>query len=220
MWFRTLLIALLFVATGFAARAEEYIKSFRTGIEIARTGKVKVTETIEIVSEGKEFRHGIFRDFPMGYMTSDGMQPIQLEILDVTRDGVPEEHNRDFVAGGTRVYIGKGNELLADGEHIYRFTYHIDNQVRPAGENDLFAWDVTGRWPFRIEHAEAIVTLPNGTKVLGTQQNASAPGTSYDNARVTVEGSKLVFGSVLPVQPGGSLQFKILFPKNSIERPH
>jgi hypothetical protein len=220
MWLRALLFAVLVAVSGVTARAEEYIKSFRTEIEIARSGQVNVTETIAIVSEGKEFKYGILRNFPLGYMTSDGLQPAQLEILGVTRDGAPEEHNRDLMGDGTRVYIGTRDRLLADGEHIYRITYHIDNQIRPAGENDMFAWDVTGRWPFRIEHAEAIVTLPNGTKVLGTQQNAGTPGTSHDNARVTVEGSKLVFGSVLPVQPGGALQFTILFPKNSIARPH
>lgn len=220
MWFRTLLLALLFVATGFAARAEEYIKSYRTAIEIARTGKIKVTETIEIVSEGKEFKHGIFRDFPMGYMTPGGMEPVLLEILEVTRDGAPEGHHPGVILGGRRVYIGKKDELLPVGEHTYRITYRIDNQIHPAGENDMFAWDVTGTWPFRIEHAEAKVSLPAGTKVLGTQQHAGTPEMSYDNATVTVEGSTLVFSSVLPLQRGGSLQFKILIPKNSIERPH
>lgn len=220
MRFRTLLLALLLAATGVAARAEEYIKSFRTDIEIARTGKLEVTETITIVSEGKAFKHGIVRDFPMGHMTPDGMQPVKLEIIDVMRDGEPEGHHPGFIAGGRRVYIGREDALLPNGEHAYRIAYRLDNQIRPAGENDMFAWNVTGNWPFRIEHAEAKVSLPAGTKVLGTPQHAGTPEMSYDNATVTVEGSTLVFSSVLPLQLGGSLQFKILIPKNSIERPY
>ena len=220
MWFRTLLLSLLFVATGFAARAEEYVKSFRSDIEIARTGKLMVTETITIVSEGKEFKHGIFRDFPMGYMTIQGMTPVMLDIVEVTRDGVRESHHPGVLAGGRRVYFGKKDVLLPDGEHTYRITYLTDNRIRPAGENDMLPWDVTGTWPFRIDHAEARVRLPNGTKVLSTQATAGTPEMSYDNASVTVEGRALVFSSVLPVQPRGSLQFRILIPKDFIERPH
>jgi hypothetical protein len=220
MWLRTLLVAILLAATGLAARAEEYVKSFRSDIEIAPTGKLTVIETITIVSEGKEFKHGIFRDFPMGYMTSDGMTPVTLDIIEVTRDGVRESHHPGFLAGGRRVYFGKKDVLLPDGEHTYRITYRTDNRTRPAGENDMLPWNVTGTWPLRIEHAEARVKLPNGTKVLSTQATAGTPEMSYDNASVTVEGSTLVFRSVLPVQPRGSLQFTILIPKDFIERPH
>jgi hypothetical protein len=220
MSFRTLLLAILLAATSLAACAEEYVKSFRSDIEIARTGKLMVTETITIVSEGKEFKHGIFRDFPMGYMALEGMKPVMLDIIEVTRDGAPESHHPGFLAGGRRVYFGNKEVLLPDGEHTYRITYRTDNRIRPAGDNDMLPWNVTGTWPFRIEHAEARVRLPDGTKVLSTQATAGTPEMSYDNASVTAEGSTLVFSSVLPVQPTGALQFKILIPKDSIERPH
>ena len=220
MWLRTLLLAFMLAATGFAARGEEYVKAFQSDIQVARTGKITVTETITIVSEGKEFKHGIFRDFPMGYMSPDGMQPVMLDIIEVTRDGAAEGHHPGFLAGGRRIYFGEKDVLLPDGEHTYRITYRTDNRIHPAGENDLLAWNVTGTWPFRIEHAEARVSLPNGTKVLGTQATAGTPEMSYDNASVTVAGRALVFSSVLPVQPRGSLQFRILIPKDFIERPH
>jgi hypothetical protein len=220
MVFRALLLAILLAATGLAARAEEYIKSFKSDIELARSDAIKVTETITIVSEGREFKHGIFRDFSMGYMTPEGMRPVLLDIIEVTRDGLRESHHPGFLAGGRRIYIGKQDVLLPDGEHTYRITYRTDNRVHPDGDNDLFAWNVTGTWPFRIEHAEARVRLPNGTRVLGTQATAGIPEMSYDNAGVTVDGSALVFSSVLPVQPRGSLQFRIHIPKDFIERPH
>lgn len=220
MWLRAILVTLMLAAAAFGARAEEYIKSFRADIEVARTGKLKITETISINAEGKEFKHGIFRDFPMGHMTSGGMQPVGFELIEVKRDGKAEEYHPGFVTGDRRIYIGKKDALLPRGEHIYQIVYRLENQIWPVGDNDMFAWNVTGKWPFRIEHAEARVKLPNGTKVLGTQQTAGTPEMSFDNAKVTVDGETLVFSAIQPVPPRGALQFKILIPKDFIERPH
>ena len=106
-------------------------------------------------------------------------------------------------------------ESTPTGSPIARIT----GSTRKA-RTTLLAWNVTGTWPLRIERAEARVSLPNGTKVLSTHATAGTPEMSYDNVSVTVEGRALVFSSVLPVQPRGSLQFRILIPKDFIERPH
>lgn len=220
MWLRTILLALLLAATGPAARAEEYLKSFRTDITIARNGTLEVTESIVMVSKAKVFRHGIQREIPMGPGALDNLPGVHFEITGVTRDGMPEAYHSSIVAGRQRIYIGKKDVLLPAGEHIYRLTYHIDNQIQSAGKYDVFSWHATGKATFRIERAEARVRLPNSTKVLATVQRADTPEMSSNNATLTVEGGTLVFRSVDPLQPGAALQLKIIIPKNSIDRPH
>ena len=124
------------------------------------------------------------------------------------------------MAGGTRVYIGKKDVLLQPGEHVYRWTYRIDNQIWEDGDRDVFPWDVTGQWAdFVIEKASASVKLPSGVKVLGTFAKAGVPEMSFINTTTTVDGAKLVFSSILPIQQGGTMQFQIYIPRNSIERP-
>lgn len=220
MWLRFALVVLFGFLAALPATAKERVKSFHADIEVARTGKVLVTETITIVSEGKKFQHGIYRDIPLFHRTADDMTPVGFEVLKVERDGEPENNIRGFAAGGTRVYLGKSDFLLPPGEHVYRWTYRIDNQIREDVDRDMFVWNVTGRWDFVIEKASASVKLPAGTKVLGTFQTAGIPEMSYDNVIVTVDGAKLVFSSVIPIQQGGFMQFRIYIPKNSIERLH
>jgi len=200
-------------------RAEEIVRSFRAEIVVARTGEVQVTETIDIVSEGKQFRRGIYRDIPLSTMTEGGMAPIVLKVLTVERDGAPEGYLRSFQAGGNRVYFGREDALLPPGAHSYRWTYEIDNQISPTGTDDMFAWNVTGRWEFTIENASATVKLPNGVKILATQQHAGTPDTPEDNATMTTQGGALTFAAARALQPGEQLQFKIKIPRNAIERP-
>lgn len=220
MLLRFALVVFLGLLAALPAAAKELVKSFHADIEVARSGKVLVTETITIVSEGRKFRHGIYRDIPLLRPTGKYMTPVAFEVLSVERDGEPENNIRGFMAGGTRVYLGKQDFLLPPGEHVYRWTYRIDNQIRENGDRDMFAWNLTGQWDFLIEKASASVKLPSGIKVLGTFQKAGIPEMSFTNAIVTVDGAKLVFSSVNPIQQGGSMQFEIYIPKNSIERPH
>ena len=58
-----LLVALV-VLSATMARAEERITDFYSRITIAPSGALTVTEVITVESEGREIRHGIYRDFP------------------------------------------------------------------------------------------------------------------------------------------------------------
>ncbi|MDB5552669.1 MAG: hypothetical protein JWL86_2653 [Rhizobium sp.] len=214
-----LALALLFTFLALPLRAAEIVRSFQAEIEVARTGKVLVTETIDIVSEGRQFRRGIYRDIPLSYMTEGGMAPVVLKVLKVERDGAPEGHLRSFQAGGNRVYFGSEDVALPPGKHSYRWTYEIDHQISPAGTDDMFAWNVTGRWDFTIEKASATVKLPNGVKILATEQHAGTPDTPGDNVTMTTHGGALTFTAIRALEPDEQLQFKIKIPRDAIEHP-
>jgi hypothetical protein len=219
MRLRLVLALLLACLAATPLRAAEIVRSFHAEIEVERTGKVLVTETIDIISEGRQIKRGIYRDIPLSYMTEGGMAPIVLDVIKVERDGAPEGHLRSFQADGNRVYFGSEDALLPPGRHSYRWTYAIDHQISPDGDDDMFAWNVTGEWAFGIESASATVKLPNGVKILATEQNAGTPDTPDDNVRLTTRGGSLTFTASRPLEPGEQLQFKIKIPRNAIERP-
>jgi hypothetical protein len=215
-----LALALLFaVLVASPLHATEVVRSFHAEIEVERTGKVLVTETIDIVSEGKQIRRGIYRDVPLSTMTEGGMAPIVLKVIKVERDGAPEGYLRSFQAGGNRVYFGKEDTLLPPGKHSYRWTYEIEHQISPDGADDVFAWNVTGVWGFGIETASATVKLPNGVKILATEQQAGTPDTPDYNVHLTTRGGTLTFTASRALEPGEQLQFKIKIPRDAIERP-
>lgn len=216
---RLALALLITLLAALPLRAEEIVASFHAEIVVARTGKVLVTETIDIVSEGKQFRRGIYRDIPLSTMTEGGMAPIVLKVLKVERDGAPEGYLRSFQAGGNRVYFGREDALLPPGKHSYRWTYEIEHQIRPDGADDMFAWNVTGVWGFGIERASATVKLPNGVKILATEQQAGTPDTPDYNVQLTTRGGALTFTASRALEPGEQLQFKIKIPRDAIDRP-
>ena len=63
--------ALLVLCIG-PAFAEERITDYSSDITVAQTGALTVTETISVIAEGDEIRHGIFREFPTIYKDKTG----------------------------------------------------------------------------------------------------------------------------------------------------
>ena len=60
---------LVFAKTAFAA---ELIHSFDSTVRVARDGELTVTEAIRVQADGREIRHGIYRDFPLTFRDASG----------------------------------------------------------------------------------------------------------------------------------------------------
>lgn len=216
MQLRLALSLLLTLLAALPLRAEEIVRSFHAEIVVARTGTVTVTETIDIVSEGRQFKRGLFRNIPLGTMAEGGETPA-LKIIKVERDGAPEAFVKHVQTSGIRVQFGESDAMLPAGVHSYRWTYEIDNQISPAGADDMVAWNVTGRWDIPIAEASATIKLPNGVRILATERRAGTPDAPDDNVRMSTRGGALTFTAARGLQPGEELQFKIRIPRDSIE---
>ena len=128
---------------------------------VAQTGALTVTETISVISEGEQIRHGIYRDFPTTYHTPSGRTiHVRFDVLAVTRDGHHEPYSVDSVDDGERVKIGDKDILIEPGAHTYTLTYVTDRQIGFFSDYDELYWNVTGNvWMFPIDHAEATIKL-------------------------------------------------------------
>jgi hypothetical protein len=222
----TILILALFVSVflGFAvgaARAAEYIDSYRSEIDIARNGQVTVTEIITVNAEGRDIRRGIFRDFPLYMVDGDGRrQKVGFEVLSVLRDGEEEAWHTESVSGGVRIYMGSAETLLDLGRHTYELTYRTDRQIRFFDDHDEFYWNVTGNgWLFRIREATAVVTLPEGVRATNTATFTGAQGSTDRDARSFGGMTSPGFVTTQPLAPGEGLTIVIAMPKGSIDPP-
>ncbi len=141
----TLLIVSLLPAT-----AAEVIRNFHADVTLDKSGLVKVTERIEVNAEGRDIRHGIFRDFPLTFRTPDGsIAEVDFSLKSVRRDGRDEPHASEYIDNGIRIYAGDKDTTVSSGRHIYEFVYETNRQVRYGPDADLFAWNVTGNfWKF------------------------------------------------------------------------
>jgi hypothetical protein len=126
----SLFVLALLVISGIAFAAEA-IQSFDSDVRLARNGEMNVVETVRVQAEGREIRHGIYRDFPLTFRDAGGtLREVDFSLLGVERDGRPEKYSTTRQHGIIRIYAGDKDTIVPYGEHTYVFRYKTGRQVR------------------------------------------------------------------------------------------
>ena len=220
-WFSGFWVSLLLcLFAALPARAEEYIRSYHSDIQVAADGDLTVSETIVVNAEGNRIRRGIFRDFPLTMQDAAGRTVrVGFDVISVTRDGRDEPYHTETVAGGIRIYAGSEDVFLRDGEHTYVVTYRTDRQIRYFDDHDELYWNVTGNgWQFRIAQVSARVTLPGG-RVTQTAAYTGPLGSTQRNARMQANGNEANFATTRPLGEQEGLTVVVGFPKGVVAPP-
>ena len=137
---------------GGCAFAAEVIQTFDSEVRVARDGELSVTETLRVQAEGRDIRHGIYRDFPLTFKDADGvLREVDFKLLGVERDGKAETYSTTRQHGILRIYAGNKDTNVSYGEHTYVFRYRTGRQVRWFDGKPELNWNVTGNfWNFPI----------------------------------------------------------------------
>ena len=143
------------LAAAAPATAAEVIYSFNSNVSVAKDGELTVTETVRVQAEGREIRHGIYRDFPTTFRDAGGtVREVTFSVLGVTRDGQPESYFTERKNNFIRIYAGKKDTFVSRGEHTYVFRYRTGRQIRWFDGKAELNWNVTGNfWRFPIYEA-------------------------------------------------------------------
>jgi len=176
---RQILAALILVAAASSASAAERITDFRSDIEIARDGSLRVTEVIACAVDGTTIKHGIFRVLPVARRLTgaDRLAP-PLRVLRVARDGHPEPYRVVSGANTQTIMIGDKDVMLDKGAHSWLIEYQLPHQVKSDGsDHDKLFLDVTGKgWPFPIDKVTATVRLPPDAAVTQSSVEGGTKG--------------------------------------------
>lgn len=148
---------LLFFFNFVLCYADERITLFMSDIVVKSDATLKVQETIEVISERKNIRHGIIREFPTSYRDVFGTHyVVDFKITSVTHNGCTAEYRVESVSNGKKIYIGDKNRLLPQGEHRYVITYETNRQLGFFHDHDEIYWNVTGTgWRLPIDRVQA-----------------------------------------------------------------
>ena len=132
--------------------AAEVIQSFNSDVRLARDGELTVTETVRVQAEGRDIRHGIYRDFPVTFKDANGViREVDFNLIGVERDGKPERYSTRREHGIIRIYAGGKDTVVSRGDHTYVFRYKTGRQVRWFDGRPELNWNVTGNfWRFPI----------------------------------------------------------------------
>lgn len=216
---------LVLAALAFAppARADyARITAFRSEVALGSDGVLDVTETIAVIADGADIRHGIVRSFPTDYEDWWGFaHTVRFDVQSVSRDGAPDGWTINDVEGGKELQIGRESVLLSDGPHVYVIRYRTDRQVGFFDDHDELYWNVTGNgWWFGIETAEAIVTLPEGAIATDLAAYTGAQGEAGSDATIDQPSPGRIAArttAALPVAHG--LTIGMSFPKGFVAPP-
>ncbi len=212
----------VFLLWAVAASAEERITDYASDIVVAKNGALTVTETISVVSEGYQIRHGIFRDFPTTYTDRLGRRVhVDFNVLSVMRDGQPENYDLDSIDDGERVKIGNADVNLDPGPHVFQIVYSTGRQIGFFADYDELYWNVTGNfWEFPIDHAEATIHLPPGASIRQFAYYTGGAGATDHNARANeISANEISFATTAPLGPNEGLTIAVGFSKGAVLPP-
>lgn len=207
---------------GAPAQAAEEILEYISDVQVRSDGSLLVEEIITVTAEGRSIRRGIFRDFPVRYRTSSGLQrAVGFKIVGITRNGQKEPYHTQTRGNIKRIYIGSRSKLVARGTHRYSIKYRTTRQLRYFKAFDEVYWNATGNfWRFPIRRAVAKITLPEGVKPLQSAGYTGRFGASGRDYRVVQEtGNSITFETTRPLRRFEGLTVAVGFRKGAVPEP-
>lgn len=157
-----LIFALIFLINPSFVLAQEVIRSFDTSIVASKNGTFKVTEKINY-DFGEAEKHGIFRDIPLVSKVGDLYRVIEINFLEILRDGNQENYVLQGNSEKASVKIGKVDKTIT-GPHLYTISYLVKNGIGSNYEDhDEIYWNITGNsWQVPILKVSARLTTDFG----------------------------------------------------------
>jgi uncharacterized membrane protein YgcG len=219
---RVFALICLSVCMTVAAFGDEVIRQFRVEIDVKQSGDIVVTETITVNVEGNQIRRGIFRDFPRYYedAKTGGKLPYQYDVISVRRDDAREPYTRESEGNAVQIRIGDADRFLERRDHTYEIKYRVKNQIRYFDQHDELYWNVTGNyWNFPIERAEAVISLPEGSRVTEAVAYTGGQGVAERNYAYRKVMNAHVFETSQALQSREGLTISLSMQKGVIDPP-
>ena len=223
----SVIAVLLLCASGSAAGAmpegPERVLSFASDIVVRQDASMDVTETIRVLAQGFEIKHGIIREFPTRYKDAEG-NPVEVgfRVKEVRRDGVPEQYAVGAMANGVSIRIGSPDVYVEPGEHTYTIIYTTTRQLGFFSGYDELYWNVTGNgWDMPIDEAGAVVSLPEGIGGGDVKTTAYTGGYGTRGADYTagVTSGRAEFHTTHALARSEGLTIVVQWPEGHVKRP-
>jgi hypothetical protein len=204
------------------ALAAEVIQSFDSDVRVAKNGELTVTETVRVRAEGRDIRHGIYRDFPHTFKDANGtLREVDFSLTVVERDGRPERYSTTRERGIIRIYAGNKDTIVPFGEHTYVFRYRTGRQVRWFDGKPELNWNVTGNfWRFPILAASYHLQFVAGGEPVRWTAYTGPLGARGNDWRGSLGAlGTLTVETTRPLAPGEGLTVVAEIPADAIAPP-
>ena len=206
------------------ASAEEKIIRYDVRIDVQQDADFIVTESISVISEGRQIRRGIFRDLPRFKVQEeddvDYKIPYQYKILSVIRNGKREPFSRQSDGNAKQIRIGDPEYYLPRGRHDYVITYEVKNEVRYFEDYDEVYWNAIGTyWKFPIDKGTATITFPQSITPLEINCYTGRHGSTESNCQMSRDAQTFTVETLGPLKRREGMAVSIRFNKGIIDPP-
>jgi len=204
--------------------AQERILNYDETIDINADGSLSVTERITVRAEGSQIRRGIYRDIPTRYDDRYGNRVVvDLEVVDVQRDGKAEPWFTERKPNGVRINTGNDDFLPVPAEYAYTLRYRATRQLGFFADHDELYWNAIGTgWVFPIEHGSVEVRLPRPvpTDQLRAEGYTGAQGEQGDAFIAQLPAAGIARWKLTqPLAPEQGFTVVLSFPKGLVVPP-
>ena len=217
------LIVCLGLVMAMPVTAVERVTDFHSSIRISADGVLTVTERIAVQAEGSEIKRGILRDFPTDYRDRLGNRVnVPFDVMEVKRNGAREHWVLERLSNGARVRIGRGEVMLARGEHVYEITYRTARQIGHFPDHDELYWNVNGNgWTLSFDHISAEVRLPHAVPAneLRAEAYTGPQGARGRDYQQMIRDGAVGFRSTARFAPHHGMTIVVGFPKGIVREP-
>lgn len=220
---------LIILLQAFSIAANERILSFDSDIAVNKDSTVDIIETITILAEGRQIKHGIMREFPIHYKDRFGhAYTIRFTLHSAQQKIGPNGAHNVRVktlnkANGIVMYLGDPDVVLKPGVYTYVINYTVTRVLGFFKEFDELYWNATGNgWRLPIDQATATVTLPAGIPTTDLLLDAyTGPfGSTGKNFALSIEPSgKVIFKTTRPLLAYHGLTIAVSWPKKIVLAP-
>ena len=169
-------------------------------------GTLRITERIELDFSGQN--QGILRAIPTTYQGEN----LDMEVLDVQRDGQDEQYTLYQDSGNTVIRIGVPGVFIT-GEHSYVVTFIVDNVISFYDDYDELYWDVNGdQWQQVFTSVRADINT-DATLTGQGECYTGAFGSTEQACEYSVGEASISARTNRELQPNETLSFAIAFEK-------
>jgi len=210
-------LSCLFLTT---AWAEEKITSYDVKIDIQQDADFIITESINVISEGRNIRRGIFRDLPRFKLDDGAKIPYQYKILSVTRNERAEPFNQSSQNNAKQIRIGDPEYYLPRGPHNYVITYEVKNEIRYFDDFDEVYWNAIGTyWDFPIDKATATIRFPQAISPQELNCFTGGYKSSASDCAMSRDGQNFYIEALSSLSAREGMAVSIKFNKGIIDPP-
>ncbi|MDR7191506.1 DUF2207 domain-containing protein [Luteimonas terrae] len=214
-------LLLLLVCIALPAWTQERILHHDVDVRVLADGRLDVTERIEVRAEGRTFRHGLVRDFPVRYRDPQGDVVVtEVQVQDVRRDGRVEPWRIERAGDVLRLSTGDAGHLKTPSQPVYMLHYRTTRQPLFGETQDVLSLDAIGAdQAVPVEQGSVTVTLPRAVAVdtLHAHGVTGAAGRDFHVALSAAGTARWTLAR--PLQPHEGLHVRLAFPKGVIAPP-